>query len=173
MAKLDPFTAQIVKLVRNMPDDAILELVRNQLGAEHGVATLTVATPAAPTPTKRRRRSKKTVKAKVVAKVAAASKKSTRKKRAPAKKRATSEARQKLLSTVERVIKSSKGLSASEISKRSRLPQTRVAAAVRELKSSRRIFQGGDRRFARYAGDVRTAQAASVNARKSASGPKR
>ncbi len=171
MAKLDPFSAQIVTLVRNMSDDAILELVRNQLGVEHGAATLTVAAAVAPTPQKRRRRrAKKTVAAKLVAKP---TKKVSRKKRTQPKKRAPSDARQKLLSTVERVIKSSKGLSASEISKRVKLPQTRVAAAVRELKSSKRIFQGGDRRFARYAGDARTAQSASVKARKSAAGPRR
>ena len=34
MSKLDPFSAQIVDLVRHqMSDEAILELVRNQLGA--------------------------------------------------------------------------------------------------------------------------------------------
>ena len=32
MARLDPFTAQIVQLVRSMSDDAILALVRDRLG---------------------------------------------------------------------------------------------------------------------------------------------
>jgi DNA-binding transcriptional regulator GbsR (MarR family) len=75
--------------------------------------------------------------------------------------------------TVERAIKSSKGLSASEIVARTKLPKPRVQQAVRELKAAKRIFQGGDRRFARYAGDARTAKQASVDARKSVAGPRK
>ena len=51
------------------------------------------------------------------------------------------------------------------------IAQTRAAAALKELKLAKRIFQGGDRRFARYAGDAKTAEQASLNARKTASGP--
>jgi DNA-binding transcriptional regulator GbsR (MarR family) len=64
-------------------------------------------------------------------------------------------------------------LSASEIAKKTKLPQSRVASAVRELKAAKRIFQGGDRRFARYAGDPKTALRASTNARKNAAGPRK
>jgi hypothetical protein len=42
----------------------------------------------------------------------------------------------------------------------------RAQAALRKLKASRRVFQGGDRRFARYAGDAATARAASVRVRR-------
>jgi len=51
------------------------------------------------------------------------------------------------------------------------VPQTRVAAALKDLKLAKRICQGGDRRFARYAGDLKTAEQASLSARKNASGP--
>ena len=33
MPNIDAFSAQIVKLVREMPDEAILDLVKHQLGA--------------------------------------------------------------------------------------------------------------------------------------------
>jgi hypothetical protein len=46
-----------------------------------------------------------------------------------------------------------------------------VATALKELRTAKRIFQGGDRRFARYAGDAKTAARASVIARTTASGP--
>ena len=73
---------------------------------------------------------------------------------------------------VESVIKSSEGLSASEIAQKSKLPRTRVSSLVRDLKAQGRIHQGGDRRFARYAGDAKTAAKASEQARRTASGPK-
>jgi ribosomal protein S25 len=183
MAKLDPFSAQIVKLVRNMPADAILELVRNQLGVLPGAAaTVSVSAPA-PKPVRRKKRVKR-VKAKRVtvkraAKKAGAKKAVAKKAKGRPKRKAvrgvkrSTVARQKLLGAVEKAVKSSKGLSASEIAKKTKIPQTRVAAAVRELKLGKRIFQGGDRRFARYASDARTAQQASLNARTHAAGPKR
>ena len=40
MAVIDAFSAQIVDLVRRMPDEAILELVRHQLGAISGPSPL-------------------------------------------------------------------------------------------------------------------------------------
>jgi hypothetical protein len=72
---------------------------------------------------------------------------------------------------VERIVKASSGVSASDVAKSAGIPQTRAAAALKELKLEKRIFQGGDRRFARYAGDAKQAELASVTARKNASGP--
>jgi hypothetical protein len=72
---------------------------------------------------------------------------------------------------VERIVKQSQGVSASDVAKSAGIPQTRAAAALKELKLAKRIFQGGDRRFARYAGDSKAAEQASLNARKNASGP--
>ena len=156
MPKLDPLSAQIVTLVRSMPDEALLELVRNQLNLG------TAQTPAASF-----RPAKPLAAVRAVRAVVAAS--APAKKGAPKGKRRvgrqSSEARKQLRSTVERTVKSSKGLSASEVAKKVKAPQSRVAALLRDLKHSKRIFQGGDRRYARYAGDVRTAKQASLTAR--------
>lgn len=81
--------------------------------------------------------------------------------------------REQEMETIEKTIKGSKGMSASEISEKTKIPQSRVSAHVRVLKGDKRIFQGGDRRFARYAGDQKTAEQASEEARKNASGPRR
>ncbi|HHH31489.1 MAG TPA: hypothetical protein ENK57_24515 [Polyangiaceae bacterium] len=149
MPKLDAFSQQIVDLVRQMPDEAILELVKNQLGA--GGVTSSSSSPARTTGS-----------------ASAKPKKRATKKRGG---RRTSAARQEAMAKVESVIKASKGLSASEIAERSKLPQTRVSSIVRDLKAQGRIYQGGDRRFARYAGDAKTAAKASEHARRTASGP--
>lgn len=153
MPKLDAFSQQIVDLVRQMPDEALLELVKNQLGADGATV--------APSPTNGRP-TRASTKAK--------SKKRSAKKRGGKTPR-TSAARQEAMDKVEGVITSSKGLSASEIAKKAKLPQTRVSSLVRDLKAQGRIHQGGDRRFARYAGDAKTAEKASEEARRTASGP--
>jgi RIO-like serine/threonine protein kinase len=131
-----------------MPDDTLLDLVRNQLTVKDLQSLSTVVSKAAGssllTPTAKPIR----------------------------KRRATSAAKKQILTTVERAIKSSKGLSASEVAKQTKLPQARVTTAIRELKTARRIFQGGDRRFARYAGSAKTAKTASVFARKNVSNKK-
>jgi hypothetical protein len=89
----------------------------------------------------------------------------------PKKTAALSAERQDVLNSVERIVKSGSGVSASDVARQAGIPQTRAAAALKELKLAKRIFQGGDRRFARYAGEAKTAEQASVNARKTASGP--
>lgn len=154
MPKLDAFSQQIVDLVRQMPDEALLELVKNQLGADG--AAVSAGSNGRPT------RSASTPKS---------TKRATKKRRGGRKTSRTSAARQEAMDKVEGVIKSSKGLSASEIAKKSKLPQTRVSSLVRDLKAQGRIHQGGDRRFARYAGDAKTAAKASDEARRTASGP--
>ena len=199
MATLDAFSQQIVKLVRSMSDDAILALVKHQLGVGgraggKGLAVVAVASRPGPKPGKRRRgRPKKAAAAKAPVaakpaapkaapakpgpkpgrKPAAAPKAKAVKKAAPKKARAGRGGadRHELLGVVERVIKSGGGMAASEVSKAAGIPQSRATVAIKELKLAKRIFQGGDRRFARYAGDARTAQQASENARKTAAGP--
>ncbi|MCA9621014.1 MAG: hypothetical protein KC731_18455 [Myxococcales bacterium] len=142
-----------------MPDEAILELVKNQLSGVEAAPSLPRRAAAAP--------------------AAPARSAPARKARAPKRRakrggaRRTSEGREQALSAVEAVIKSSKGLSASQIASKAKMPQTRVSSLVRELKAAGRVHQGGDRRFARYAGDAKTAEKASEEARKSASGPVR
>ncbi|MEM1030198.1 MAG: hypothetical protein AAGN82_07610, partial [Myxococcota bacterium] len=116
--------------------------------------------------------SKKTS-AKLPSKKAAPAKKKAGKKRRVGRPRAGGGDRDRELDLVERTIRSSKGLSAGEIMKRTKLARPRVSAAVRQLKDAGRIQQGGDRRFARYAADKKTAIAASEAARNNASGPRR
>lgn len=167
MASTDAFSAQIVELVRKMPDEAILELVKHQLGAALGVSPLrNLARPVAG-------RSGRATRA--VAESAKRAKRATASsKRRPGRPRKTanlSEERQETLNNVERIVKASSGVSASDVAKSAAIPQTRAAAALKELKLAKRIFQGGDRRFARYAGDAKQAELASTTARKNASGP--
>jgi hypothetical protein len=165
MATTDVFSAQIVELVRKMPDEAILELVKHQLGAL-GVSHLRGLAPAR---SSRRGRPTRVAASGAKAKraVAATKRRAGRPRKAPA----VSEERQEILNNVERIVKASSGVSASDVAKSAGILQTRAAAALKELKIAKRIFQGGDRRFARYAGDPKTAEQASLNARKTASGP--
>jgi len=178
MATNDAFSAQIVELVRKMSDEAILALVKNQLGALAGAAPLQVAAQ----PARRRGRPPRAAAAAAPAPAAAApaakatgaSKRGAAPKRKPGRPRrspAASQERQETLNNVERIVKQSQGVSASDVAKAAGIPQTRAAAALKELKLAKRIFQGGDRRFARYAGDAKAAEQASLNARKNASGP--
>lgn len=177
MATNDAFSAQIVELVRNMPAEAILALVKNQLGA-----VAAAAAPLQAAATRRRGRPPRAAAAAApaatpaapAAKPAASSKRGATPKRKPGRPRrspAASQERQETLNNVERIVKQSQGVSASDVAKSAGIPQTRAAAALKELKLAKRIFQGGDRRFARYAGDAKAAEQASLNARKNASGP--
>jgi hypothetical protein len=176
MATTDAFQQQIVKLVRELPDDALLALIKDRLGAV--VPSSLVAAPPAPEPVATRRRGRPArvvaappppppVKAAPERRAAPAKRKPGR----PKKTAALSAERQEVLNSVERIVKASNGVSASDVARQAGIPQTRAAAALKELKLAKRIFQGGDRRFARYAGDAKTAEQASLNARKTASGP--
>jgi len=190
MATSDAFSAQIVELVRKMPDEAILALVKNQLGAVAAHAATPVAAAVAAAPVRRRGRPPRAAAAAApapaapapvaapapAAKPAAAApaKRGAAAKRKPGRPRrspAASQERVDTLNNVERIVKASGGVSASDVAKAAGIPQTRAAAALKELKLAKRIFQGGDRRFARYAGDAKTAESASMISRKNASGP--
>jgi hypothetical protein len=162
MANIDAFSAQIVRLVREMPDEAILDLVKHQLGA------LKISRPekAARRPARPGRAASKKAPAKPKGK-----RQTSAVKHRQVRPLAVSAERQVMLDNVERLVKQSSGLSASDVAKSAGIPQTRAAAALKELKLAKRIFQGGDRRFARYAGDSKTADQASVIARKNATGP--
>lgn len=158
----DAFSAQIVELVRRMPDEAILELVKNRLGmapfrelGQNGRGRDGRAARATAEPKSKKGRAEPT------------KRRAARPRRAPTE----SQERQETLESVERIVKSSSGVSASEVAKAVGIPQPRAAAALKELKLEKRIFQGGDRRFARYAGDAKVAEEASLAARLTASGP--
>ncbi|MFO0547922.1 MAG: hypothetical protein U0271_06020 [Polyangiaceae bacterium] len=155
MARMDAFSAELVRLVRNMSDEAILALVRNQLGSLPGAPDLPpqrrIGAPRAPVEDAKRGRSARG--------------------RAAKPRRRSSAAREEIVAMVERIVRAGSGMSASEIARASNLKQSRVVSAIRELKAMKRVFQGGDRRFARYAGDMKTAEHASEIARENASGP--
>lgn len=226
MPNLDAFSAQLVDFVRKMSDDAILALVRAQIGGIGGLPQARAAVsnalasakaakpvgrrpgrpagrpaaakpapapaPAAPAPVAAAPKAKAVKVAKAAkapakaapkaakspakapkAKVAKAPKaKAVKAPKAGAKRgRGSAAGRMELLSAVERIVKSSSGVSASEVAKSAGVPQSRASSALKELKLAKRIFQGGDRRFARYAGTASGAQAASDGARRNASGP--
>ncbi|EYF06684.1 Histone-like protein [Chondromyces apiculatus DSM 436] len=163
-----------------MPDEALLALVKNQLGSLSGIDGVFAAetgtrarlrggsAPAAPS---KKGAAQPASKRGGSSSIAAAAPK--RRPGRPRKATTTSAQRQETLDKVERIVKASTGLSASEVAKQASIPQTRAAAALKELKLAKRIFQGGDRRFARYAGDAKTADSASMVARKNAAGPSR
>jgi len=182
----DAFTAQIIEYVRRMPDDALLDLVKNRLTAMKGlVSPLAPVAKAKPGRKPGRKPGPKPATAPAakatVAKAAPASgaKRGPKPKKAKAVKAAGKRGgrgrggagRQDTLNLVERVVKAGNGLAASEIAKSAGIPQSRASTALKELKLAKRIFQGGDRRFARYAGDAKTADQSSLHARKNASGP--
>lgn len=159
MANLDAFTAQIVEMVRNMSDEAILSLVRGQLGSlGEGIAFPVRRGPGRPRGGAAASSSRRGA--------GARSGRGGRRRNT-----VTSAARAELLDKVEKIVRGASGLSSSQVAKAAAVPQPRAAAALKELKLAKRIFQGGDRRFARYAGDAKTATAASLHARTTASGP--
>jgi hypothetical protein len=163
MANIDAFSAQIVEMVRNMPAEAILSLVRNQLGAL-GAMTGGAALGG-------RGRGGRGIALRGAGRATAAAEKSGRGRGGRRGRRGPSAARNELLEAVEKLVKGGSGMSSSEVAAAAGVPQPRVASALKELKIAKRIFQGGDRRFARYAGDARSATAASLHARETASGP--
>ncbi len=223
MPNHDAFSAQLVDFVRKMSDDAILALVRAQIGGIGGslpqaraavssalasakadrpagrrpgrpaskpaAAAPVASAPAAHVASPKAKVAKAAPKAKVAkaapkpaAKFAKAAPKPAAKAAKPAPKssskagsakrgRGSAAGRMELLSAVERIVKSSGGVSASEVAKSAGVPQSRASSALKELKLAKRVFQGGDRRFARYAGSAGAAQAASDGARRNASGP--
>lgn len=166
---MDAFSAQIVKFVRAMSDEALLELVKEKLGAiDTAVARSGAQKSGSPT----RAASAATQKAKSKGNPSAAADPAPRGSRSGgARPPPVSGDRQLVLDAVEQVVKSGSGVSASDVAKAANIPQTRAAAALKELKLAKRIFQGGDRRFARYAADPKTAELASDTARKHAKGP--
>src|SRR5688572_4504462 len=113
MAINDAFSAEIVALVRRMPDEAILALVRNQLFAVSG--------PFVGSPGSGRGRS-------------GANGGRAFARRRGSGKRAPSADRQNVLNQIERIVKGSSGMSAGEIARAASIPQTRAAAALKTLK---------------------------------------
>ena len=138
MTELDPFTQQLLDMIRKMPDDAILELVRTNLG----VGSIAAGTTTTTAPARR----------------TAAPKKGRRKAR-------TRGDRAALLDRVEAFVRDSKGVGLSDVAEGLGESKSRIQSALRDLKKAGRVAAAGDRRFTRYAVDARTARAASKRAR--------
>lgn len=176
MPNIDSFSSQIVAMVRNMPDDAILELVLHKLTSDDVPAPKAAVPPTAAAPqeasppttkpkkrtARRRTRASKTATQPKPATKPAAAKPAAAK---PAVAKTSNPSKDALLAAVEKTIKVSNGLGLAAISAVVGEPKTRVSAAILELKNQKKIFQAGDRRFARYAGDLKTAKAATISAR--------
>lgn len=64
------------------------------------------------------------------------------------------------------------GLSTSELAESTGIEKGRIAAAIRKLKESGAIFQGGERRFARYGKSPAHAEQASLKAKQDAKSAK-
>lgn len=147
MKTLDPFTRQLVSFVRQMPDEALLELVRQQLlgggGVPPSASANGTATSTSSPPVSTRKRPQST----------------TYSRRSKAQKEA-------MVAEVERTVKASDGMSLSDVAKATGEPKSLVQAALKSLKTAGRIHQAGDRRQARYAGTAKAAKAASEAARR-------
>jgi len=89
---------------------------------------------------------------------------------APAKKAAPAREsngdRTTVVERVLRVVSSREGVAVADVVKSTGLERAPVAAALKALKEERRIFMGGNRRFARYAMTPAAAEQASQAARK-------
>lgn len=190
MAQLDPIATALVSAVRKLSDSELFALVRlhferggevsrpapapaakRPAPAKKKAPAPAAAKKAAPAPAKKAAPApaKKPAAAPAGAPVAAAA--APKKKPAAKRVKLSNEAKNQLATRVEEAVKKSQGLSASEIAKVVGVPQSRVSGVVKDLKTAKRIFQGGDRRFARYAGDAKVAEAASLAARQNASSP--
>jgi len=66
---------------------------------------------------------------------------------------------------VLKAISSSRGISATEVADKTKLPRAHVTKAIADLKEAGKVFQGGERRFARYATTKKVATDASIASR--------
>ena len=69
------------------------------------------------------------------------------------------------ISLVLKVISKSTGISATQVADKTKLPRSHVTKAIAELKAQGEVFQGGERRFARYATTQEVANVASIASR--------
>ena len=148
MPKLDAFSAQLVSLVRQMPDEALLALVKNQLaGVDAGAAAETTPKKVGARRTARRAKAK-----------------APRGVRAPVT-RGSNARRAALVEAVEKFVLGSKGVGLADVATAVGVSKDQAKSALKQLKAAGRIAYGGDRKYARYAADAKTALAASKSAR--------
>ena len=138
---MDTFAKHLVDMVRQLPDEAILELVKNHLEQGNRLGDSGVVVTSSPAPAK--------------------------KPRAKAKRRRRSSAgRAKLKGAILETVNASDGVALSDVAEAVGAPKTRVQPLLRALKDEGAIHQAGDRRLARYGRTKAIAAAASKRARK-------
>jgi biotin operon repressor len=148
MTDLPLFAKQLVTMVRQMPDEPILQLVRNHLAGGGDLessgwsGTGRAVETSAPATKPKAERTKK------------------------AGRRSVAD-RAKLEQSVLATIVASTGVSLGDVAAKLGAPKSRVAAAIRALKESGKIKQGGERRLARYAKTQAAATKASRAAQRS------
>lgn len=138
---MNTFQAQIVKMVREMPDDALLDLVRAEMSSGKSLSFPPRAKaeerPTMATPRKRVR---------------------VRNVKAKAKRRAFDpKSTEKVLHAVK-IAK--RGVAIGDLEGYTKLPRSHVQRALGELLKGKRLFRAGDRRFTRYATTKAAAQKA-------------
>ncbi len=148
MPNIDPFTTQLVAMIRQMPDEDLLELVRQHLGDAAPATSAAKPSLAAPRRAPARRPSKR---------------RPIKTTRPTAAKHRFPEER--LMDNVEECIHASDGVALEDVAVAVGESRARVASVIGSLKRAKRIFRGGKRRFARYAGSAEVAQEASAAAR--------
>ena len=166
MPTQDRFFSNLAELIRRMPDDALLELVGAKLdqggfvSASQGGRRTSASGASGLEASVPRRGPGRPPKAGGAVKAG----------RGGARKRMPSAEKEALLSRVEEFVKSSSGVGVRDVVQELRIPKPQAAAALKQLKTEKRIFQGGDRRFARYGGTKEAALQASDAARTSGGG---
>jgi biotin operon repressor len=163
MTDLSPFAKQLVAMVRQMPDEAVLELVRNHLaGGGELVASGWTGTGRAGDEDEGGGWSSNG--SAIRERPASSKPKVGRAKKAP---RATAADRAKLEQSVLATILASTGVSLGDVAAKLGAAKPQVAAAIRALKASGKIKQAGERRLARYAKTQTAANKASRAAQRS------
>ena len=136
MSELNPFAKRLVDMVRDMPDELLLELVRDHLASADGAPA-----PRPPAPKSPRKRGGK-------------------RRGRGGKSRAALEAE------VLAVVNAGGGVAVADVAAATGAPKPRLSAILRSLRESGAIHAAGDRRFTRYGKTKAIAAAASKKARK-------
>lgn len=148
---MNKFEQQIVSFVRkSMSDDQILNLVRAQLGAP--TADHPIRVHEGPPQAGDKRRSG-------LGKKKVATKKSRR------SRKTVKMAAEALSDRVLAFVLSSEGVAVKDVSEGLKITKNQASTALRRLRDEKKIAQGGERRFARYAKTKKIALAASKQAR--------
>lgn len=149
MSDLNPFAKRLVNMVREMPDELLLELVRDRLASagdsdatSSNLRTSSVRASNAPTS------------------------KVPKGKRGAKKRRRGGKSRAALEAEVLAVVNAGAGVALADVAEAVEASKPRLSAVLRSLREAGAIHAAGDRRFTRYGRTKAIATAASKRARK-------